>query len=271
MNEASVGHQCPECVAQGKRTQRPTRTAFGGSGVGRAGYATRTLVGINVLVMILSTIAGGAGALFGGSGGGLGGLLGTDTSVTRWGAVIGYAAYGPGGEMHGIAAGEWWRLITAMFLHYGLLHILTNMWALWVLGRYLEAALGPVRFAALYLIAGLGGNVVSYLFDDPRVASAGASTAIFGLFLAAIVVNRRLGLQIAQLVPLLVVNLIITFTVSSISKTGHLGGLLVGGIVAVIMAYAPAKHRTLIQTVGCVVVVGVLLAATIWGTAAILT
>src|SRR5512142_66882 len=70
MNEASVGHQCPECVAQGKRTQRPARTAFGGSGVGRAGYVTRTLIGINVLVMLVSAGVGGSGALFGGSGGG---------------------------------------------------------------------------------------------------------------------------------------------------------------------------------------------------------
>src|SRR5512142_1551522 len=68
MNEASVGHQCPECVAQGKRTQRPARTVFGGSGVGRAGYATRTLIGLNVLVMLASAAVGGAGALFGSGG-----------------------------------------------------------------------------------------------------------------------------------------------------------------------------------------------------------
>jgi membrane associated rhomboid family serine protease len=269
MNEASVGHQCPECVAQGKRTQRPARTAFGGSGVGRAGYATRTLIGINVLVMLASAAVGGGGALLGS--GGLGGLLGSSTSVTRWGAVIGYAAYGPGGPMHGIAAGEWWRLITAMFLHYGLLHILTNMWALWQLGRYLEAALGPARFTALYLIAGFGGNVVSYVFGAPNQESAGASTAIFGLFLAAVVVNRRLGLQIAQLVPLLVVNLIITFTIPGISKTGHLGGLVFGGIVAVILAYAPAKRRTQFQAIGCAVVVAVLIVASVLRTMSLLS
>jgi membrane associated rhomboid family serine protease len=269
MNEASVGHQCPECVADGKRTQRPARTAFGGSGVGHAGYATRTLIGINVLVMVASTIAGGAGALFGAAG--LGGLLGSGTSVSRWGAVIGYAAYGPGGEMHGIAAGEWWRLITAMFLHYGLLHILTNMWALWQLGRYLEAALGPVRFTALYFIAGIGGNVAAYLFAAPNQETAGASTAIFGLFLAAIVINRRLGLQISQLIPLLVVNLIITFTIPNISLAGHLGGMVVGGIVAIVLAYAPANRRTLVQVIGCGVVVAVLIVATVLRTMSLLS
>jgi len=268
MNEASVGHQCPECVAQGKRTQRPARTAFGGSGVGRAGYATRTLIGINVLVMIASAAVGGGGALFGSAG--LGGLLGSDTSVTRAGAVIGYASYTLNGPMHGIAAGEWWRLITAMFLHYGLLHILTNMWALWQLGRYLESALGPIRFTALYLIAGFGGNVAAYLFTSPRQETAGASTAIFGLFLAAIVINRRLGLQIAQLVPLLVVNLIITFSIPSISVAGHLGGLVTGGIVAAVLAYAPAHRRTAVQVIGSGAVVVLLIVATILRTMSIL-
>jgi membrane associated rhomboid family serine protease len=268
MNEAAVGHQCPECVAQGRRTQRPARTAFGGSGIGRAGYATRVLVGINVLVMIASAAVGGGGALFGA--GGLGGLIGSSTSVTRAGAVLGYASYTLTGPVHGIAAGEWWRLITAMFLHYGLLHILTNMWALWQLGRYLEAALGPIRFIALYLIAGVGGNVAAYLFTAPNQQTAGASTAIFGLFLAAIVVNRRLGLQIAQLVPLLVVNLVITFSIPNLSVAGHLGGLATGGVVAAVLAYAPANRRTIVQAVGCGLVVVVLLVATVLRTMSIL-
>lgn len=268
MNAASVGHQCPECVAEGRQTQRQARTAFGGSTVGRAAYATRTLIGINVLVMIASVAAGGSRALFGS--GGLGGLLGSDTSVTRGGSVLGYAAYTLTGPMHGIAAGEWWRLITAMFLHYGLLHILTNMWALWQLGRYLESALGPVRFTALYLIAGLGGNVAAYLFTPPNQQTAGASTAIFGLFLAAIVVNRRLGLQIAQLVPLLVVNLIITFSIPNISIAGHLGGLATGGLVAAAMAYAPAARRTQVQVAGCAVVLLILIVATVLRTMSLL-
>jgi membrane associated rhomboid family serine protease len=145
------------------------------------------------------------------------------------------------------------------------------MWALWQLGRYLEAALGPVRFTALYLIAGFGGNVVTYLFSAPNQESAGASTAIFGLFLAAVVINRRLGLQIAQLVPILVINLIITFTIPGISKTGHLGGLLVGGIVAVVLAYAPANRRTQFQAIGCAVVVIALVVASVLRTMSLLS
>src|SRR5437762_853516 len=80
---------------------------------------------------------------------------------------------------HGIAHGEWYRLITAMFLHYGLLHLALNMYALWILGRDLERFLGPLRFTGLYLLAGLGGNVAAYLFSAPNAATAGASTAVF--------------------------------------------------------------------------------------------
>ncbi|MFI5893157.1 rhomboid family intramembrane serine protease [Actinoplanes sp. NPDC051513] len=268
MHEASVGHQCPECVAEGKRSQRPARTAFGGSRAGQAGIATRTLVAINVAVMVLSAIVGGARAI-GGSGGWFG-LLGDQTAVTRWGEVLGYAPYTAGGEVHGIAAGEWWRLFSAMFLHYGVLHLLLNMWVLWQLGRYLEIRLGPLRFIGLYLLAGLGGNVAAYVFTAPNQPAAGASTAVFGLFAAAIIVNRRLKLDISTLIPLLVVNLLFTFTVPNISVAGHLGGLVAGGIVAVIIAYAPAQRRTFVQAVGCGVFFLVLLIAAVIRTQAIL-
>ena len=140
MNEASVGHQCPECVAEGRRTQRPARTAFGGSVAGRAGVATRTLIGINVVVMIISIATGGSSAV---AGGGWGGLLGGEHAAHRLGRGAGLRAYGSAAILHGVAAGEWYRLITAMFLHYGVLHLLLNMYALWILGRELEASAGP--------------------------------------------------------------------------------------------------------------------------------
>ena len=249
MNEAAVGHQCPDCVAEGRRSQRPARTAFGGSRVGQAAYATRALIGINVLVMIVSAVTGGPRAIAGA--GGWFGLLGTQTQVTRWGEVLGYAPYTVGGQVHGVAAGEWWRLGTAMFLHYGVLHLLLNMLLLWQLGRYLEEKLGPIRFTALYLLAGLGGNVAAYLFTAPNQPAAGASTSIFGLVLAMFVVNRRLRLDTSALIPMLVVNLLFTFTVPNISVAGHLGGLVVGGIVALVLAYAPAAHRNRVQVLGC--------------------
>ncbi|MBU2663464.1 rhomboid family intramembrane serine protease [Actinoplanes bogorensis] len=266
MNEASVGHQCPECVAEGKRTQRQARTAFGGSAIGRNGYVTRALIAINVVVMVISAAVGGVRAIAGS--GGWFGLMGSQTEVTLWSSVLGYATYG--GEAHGIAAGEWWRLVTAMFVHYGVLHLLLNMMLLWQLGRYLEEKLGPLRFAALYLLAGIGGNVAAYLFTPQNAQAAGASTSIFGLVLAMIVVNRRLRLDISQLIPLLVVNLIFTFSIPNVSIAGHIGGLVVGGAVAFVLAYAPTKRRSQIQALGCAAVFVVLIVAAVLRTQAIL-
>jgi membrane associated rhomboid family serine protease len=267
MLEASVGHQCPECVAEGRRSQRPVRTAFGGSVAGRGSVATKTLIGINIAVMILSIATGGAGAV---AGGGWGGLLGGTTPLTQAGAVLGYATYGNPAVLHGIAGNdEWYRLITAMFLHYGVLHLLMNMYALWILGRDLERVLGPVRFTALYLLAGLGGNVAAYLFSAPNSPTAGASTAVFGLMAAIFVILKRLNLSVAPILPIIVINVVFTFAVAGISVAGHLGGLAVGAIVAVILAYAPKGRRNLVQGVGCAIVLVVLVALAIYRTGAL--
>ena len=228
----------PGVRERGTRSARPARTAFGGGAAGRRGLVTRVLIALNVLVMIVSVLSDrGGDSMIGGSG--FGGLLGGGTPLTQWGSVLSYATYVPFGEAHGVASGEWYRLVTAMFLHYGVVHLLLNMWALWVLGRELEALLGPLRFLTLYLVAGLGGNVAAYLFSSPNTASAGASTAIFGLFAAVFVLMRRLGRDTSAILPILVINLIFTFTVPGISIPGHVGGLVVGALMALVLAYAP--------------------------------
>jgi membrane associated rhomboid family serine protease len=266
MNAASVGHQCPECVAEGRRTQRPVRTAFGGSAAGQAGTVTKTLIGVNVAVMILSIALGGLGAV---AGGGLGGLLGSNTSLTEALSVLGNAAYVANGPVHGIAQGEWYRLVTAMFVHYGVLHLLLNMYALWILGRELERVLGPLRFAALYLVAGLGGNVAAYVFSPPYVPAAGASTAVFGLMAGMFVVLKRLNLSVAPILPVIVINLVFTFAVANISVAGHLGGLVVGAIAAAVIAYAPKDRRSLVQGVGLAIVVLALISLAVYRTMAL--
>ncbi|WP_371687281.1 rhomboid family intramembrane serine protease [Micromonospora sp. KC723] len=269
MRDASVGHQCPECVDEGRRSVRPARTAFGGGASGRRGLVTRTLIALNLLMMVLSIASDrGGDAMAGGSG--LGGLLGGSTPLTQWGAVIGYASYVDFGPLHGVAAGEWYRLVTAMFLHYGLVHLLLNMWALWVLGRDLEALLGPLRFLALYLVAGLGGNIAAYVFSAPNTASAGASTAVFGLFAAVFVLMRRLGRDTSAILPILVINLIFTFTVPGISIPGHVGGLLTGAAMGWVLAYAPRMRRAVFQAVGAGIVLAVLLGLAMVRTAALL-
>jgi membrane associated rhomboid family serine protease len=251
MRDAAVGHQCPECVAEARRTVRPVRTAFGGSGAGVRGYVTMSLIGVNAFMMLVTLLSAGRGNAL--AGGGMGGLLGQLTPVHYWGALIAEPTAIPGtngqavGYVGGVASGEYYRLLTSMFLHFGLIHLAMNMWALWILGRSLEAALGPVRFLALYLTAGLGGSVAVYWFSGGHNPTAGASGAIFGLFAALILVLRKLGRSASSVIPILVINLIITFGIPGISIAGHLGGLITGGVVAAGLAYAPQPSRSAIQ------------------------
>jgi membrane associated rhomboid family serine protease len=256
MTEASVGHQCPECVSEGRRTTRSVRTIFGGSAAGVRGWVSAGLVAINTLLLFVSVgSTGGASALFGG---GFGGLLGRPTPVTNWGEVVGECPNQLQNATHyvlcGVSNGEYYRLFTYMFLHYGLIHLATNMLSLLVLGRALEAALGPLRFTILYLVSGLGGGVAIYAFA-PNGGTVGASGAIFGLFAALFVVMRRLGRDTTSFIPLLVINILISFA-PGISLAGHLGGLVTGAMVALAMAYAPPKSRNVVTAM---VVVGLLL------------
>ena len=266
MREAAVGHQCPECVAEGRRTQRQTRTAFGGSTLGRQGYVTITLIAANVIMLLVSLASsrnpGGAVA-----GGGFGGLLGGQTPLMDKLAVIGQCGDPRVGPLVpcGVASGEYYRLFTAMFMHYGALHLLMNMYALWILGRSLEAFLGPVRFLALYLVAGLGGNVAAYVFQ-PGALSAGASTAIFGLFAALFLVLRKLGLNAASVLPVIIVNLVFTLTVPGISIAGHLGGFVVGGLIGAGLAYAPKEGRSAVQAATIAVAILALGGLSLWQT-----
>jgi len=269
MTEASVGFQCPECVAAGRRSQRPVRTAFGGSPAGQRGYVTIALIVANAVMLGLSLLSTSNAnkALYGQ---GLGGLLGGRTPLLDQLAVIGLGRFSDTDPtLHGVAAGEYYRLFTAMFMHYGVLHLAMNMYALWILGRTLELALGPARFLALYLICGLGGNVAAYVFQ-PGALSAGASTAVFGLFAALFLVLRRLGRSTSSVVPVIVINLIFTITVPGISIAGHVGGLITGALVGAGVAYAPRAYRTPVQAGTAAATVLILGVLTLWKTAALL-
>lgn len=185
-------------------------------------WVTWAIVAINVVVFIADgALSGGGFSLGGGSG-----------PLSEAGAV-----YGPA-----VAAGEWWRLITGAFLHLGLLHIGFNMYALWLFGPIIEQMYGHIEYAVIYLLCAVGGNVLTILLA-PDVPALGASGAIFGLFGLAFIVSRRrhllLGPQaramLSQVGTLLVLNLIITFTIPNISWTGHVGGLLVGAAIGVLL------------------------------------
>jgi membrane associated rhomboid family serine protease len=268
MHDAAVGHQCPECVAEARRSQPRARTAFGGTLAGGRNQVTITLISLNVAVAVLAMLVGGTAAI---GGGGWGGLLGGITQLHLWGGLqpgpealvkpAGGNAYftGPGG----IAHGEYYRLLTSMFLHYGIFHLLLNMYALWIVGGVLEPLLGRLRFAALYLLSGLGGGVATYLFSDIGTVAAGASGAVFGLFAAFYILMRRLGRDTSAITVILVINLVLTFVISNISIWGHLGGLATGALLALGLAYAPREHRNLVQGLTVAGVAVLLLALTV--------
>jgi membrane associated rhomboid family serine protease len=193
MISAPVGFQCPACV-KGAPAVRTLRSL----GARSVPVVTATLVAANVAAF-LPTLADD-------------GLLGR------------FGLFGPA-----VAAGEWWRLVTAGFMHVSIAHIGFNCLLLWQLGVLLEPALGRVRFALLYAAALLAGSA-GVLLLDPNALTAGASGAVFGLMGAAVVGLRHRGVDPMRsgLGPLLLVNLVLTFAVPGISVGGHLGGLVVG-------------------------------------------
>ena len=128
-----------------------------------------------------------------------------------------------------VAAGDWWRLITAAFLHYGPFHLGLNMLALWWFGAPLEETLGRGRFLLLYLVSGLAGSAGA-LIASPQAVTVGASGAIFGILGAALVLERQGTPVFGGALTLIVINLAFTFAVPNISIGGHLGGLA-GGIL----------------------------------------
>jgi membrane associated rhomboid family serine protease len=245
MTPASVGFQCPECVAEGNKSIRPVKTVYGGS-VKRGGVdVTRVLIGINVAVFIL-TATSGAGVLSG---------RGTSTIYDRF-ALVPTA----------VADGEWYRLFSSMFLHYGIFHIAFNMWALFVIGSPLEAWLGRLRFVALYVLSGLGGGVLSFTTGPLITQAAGASGAIYGLFGAFFVIQRRRGVETGGIVGLIAINLVISFSFSNIDWRGHVGGLIVGSLVALVLASVPSgPHRDRLQALGCAAIAAVLVIAALVG------
>ncbi|MFI6705883.1 rhomboid family intramembrane serine protease [Nonomuraea sp. NPDC050478] len=230
MRDAAVGFQCPECVAEGNRGIRQAKSTFGGAVV-RAPYVTWTILAANVLVFVAQYFVPDIQR-----------LLGMNSLFVALGD-------------------EYYRLITAAFVHGGMFHILFNSWALYVIGPYLERAFGHVRFVALYLVSALGGSVLGLWMDNPRILTVGASGAIFGLFGAVFVVGRRLNLDVRGIAVLIAINLAITFIVPGISWTGHIGGLVTGAALSAALAYAPRENRTVWQVAavaGFVVLLAVL-------------
>ncbi|MFC3573499.1 rhomboid family intramembrane serine protease [Streptomyces yaanensis] len=252
MVNASVGFQCPECVRTGSGTGHPPaasrpRTLAGGTVATDPRLLTKILIGINLLVFLLQQ------------------WLGDDFS-NRF-KLIGHARFSMFGPPEGVAEGQWYRLLTAMFLHGSYVHILFNMLSLWWIGAPLEAALGRARYLALYFTSGLAGSALTYLIAAPDEASLGASGAIFGLFGATAVLMRRLRYDMRPVIALLVINLIFTFGWSNIAWQAHIGGLVGGVVVGYAMVHAPRERRALVQYGVCALVLAAVVVMTMLRTA----
>lgn len=246
MRDAAVGFQCPDCVAEGNKEVRQARSTFGGGLVTKP-LVTYAIIGLIALLFIGQNVIG--------------------DSLTANLAMNVVAVAG---------LGEYYRLLTSAFLHFGIIHILFNGYAIYAIGPYLERAFGHTRFAALYLLSALGGSVLSYWLDPLNVWSAGASGAVYGLFAAVFIVGRKLNMDVRGVVVLIVINLAITFLPMllpgsllgvRLSWTAHVGGLVAGAAVSAALAYAPRERRTLVQALALVGMLAVLVLLVVTRTA----
>ncbi|WP_069164932.1 rhomboid family intramembrane serine protease [Nocardia altamirensis] len=220
LRPAAVGQHCVDCLRQEQRDVRPVRTVAGAQAGRAQPYVTYALIVINVAVFAItaaqaqSVVDNQTAALFG-----------------RW---VLFPPY--------VADGQWWRVIGSGFLHFGPIHLLLNMFALYVIGRDTELVLGRLRYLAVYLVSMLGGAAAVMVFSQDS-ATAGASGAVYGLFGAITVILIRLRQNPNQMLILIAINVFISFSLPGISLWGHLGGLAAGTLATLGILFLPTWLR----------------------------
>jgi len=234
MTPAPVGQRCPEHSGKPQGTRRVTagvrRGAFEGSGA----IVTKALVAANILIYVITAAQGNGINSPGGS------------LFNHW------VLLGPL-----VAQGDWWRLITSAFLHASLLHIAFNMYFLWFVGAPVEMALGRGRFLLVYFVSGLAGSAGA-LVHTPNTPVVGASGALFGILGAAFVLERQRNLVLGgSALALIVINLILSLTLSNISIGGHIGGLI-GGVLCTLVLSKFGRGHAAYSRVGVWGIAGVL-------------
>lgn len=254
MIPAPVGYQCPECVAEARRAfrQGPARRIR----TLRPTSMTKALLVVLAAVYVVELVKSGGGTPSG-------------RTLFDMGAMFPPA----------VAQGQWWRLITVMFLHASLLHIAFNAWALWIFGQFVESSFGRWNFLVVFFVGGFLGSVASYAFGPVRELGVGASGGIVGLLGAFIAYNlRRRHLAVAQaqlrwILIIILLNVALTLGggglgVGNIDWRAHLGGL-VGGFAAggLIDGLGPRQYRAPVRVAGLIAVVGVGIAVAAWRTA----
>jgi membrane associated rhomboid family serine protease len=236
MTSTPVGMRCPDCARQ------TTKVRVGQGALSPAAGrmpATIALIAINVVVFIAELAAGGMSGIDGG------GSLIRDAGLR-----------GPE-----VADGDWWRVITSGFLHAGFLHLLLNMYVLYFAGSILEPGVGTPRFLAIYFVSLLAGSLGALLVE-PNTFTVGASGAIFGLMAAVIVVARGRGVEqvASQFGFFVVLNLVLTFSIPGIAIGGHLGGLVGGGLAALLVIFVERRMSGqpafILELAGIVLMIG---------------
>jgi len=207
MRSASIGYQCPSCASDSTPVIKGiNRNRFIPS---QKNTQVTKFLSISLLVVYVFQFL-------------LGDVL-----------IANFALFAPS-----VTNGEWWLLITAGFLHGSIIHLLFNVYILWVIGSQLESIVGKTKFIIIYFGSLLGGSLASYLFSPFGSYSIGASGAIFGLMGAMLVVGRKRNLDISQITTLVVINVVIGFVLSGIDWRAHLGGLAAGAFITWVLINA---------------------------------
>ena len=240
MRPAAVGYQCPDCARGSRQEVHQPGRRIGSSAAGLS--ITNVLIAICVGVYVIGVAMSGAGSVVAGA---------TEKVMVKLGAEQPFL----------VASGQYWRLFTSIFLHFGILHLALNMYALFIIGNVVESELGRIRYLALFLVTGWFSSAIAYWLTPPLVAvqggltlqiSAGASGAIFGLFGVFLAYNyRRRHLafyanRTRQMLMLIVLNIVFTFAIPGISWQAHVGGLVAGLIAgyAALDGFGPRISRT---------------------------
>ena len=207
MKHASIGYKCPSCASGSTPVIKViNRNRFIPN---QKNTPATKFLSISLVVVYVAQFL-------------LGGVL-----------IANFALFAPS-----VANGEWWLLITAGFLHGSIIHLLFNVYILWVIGSQLEIIVGNIRFLIIYFVSLIGGSLASYWFSPFGSYSIGASGAIFGLMGAMLVVGKKRNLDISQITILVVINVVIGFVLSGIDWRAHLGGLAAGAFIAWVLLNA---------------------------------
>jgi membrane associated rhomboid family serine protease len=217
MTMAPVGLRCPEHSGKAQGAARITGNVKRASFEGTGALVTKSLIAINVLVFLINLAQGAS-------------LSQNAGSLYEKGVLV-MREVDSSGQVVGLAEGEYWRLLSAAFLHGSIVHLGLNMLMLWWIGAPMEAVVGRGRFLAIYLVSGLAGSAGA-LVASPNGITVGASGAIFGILGAALVFERQRTYVLGgSALSIILLNLVFTFAVPNISIGGHVGGLA-GGVLS---------------------------------------